>query len=58
MALALLRAIAGESFELKNFSGGKSGLHRAMCRLTAGLGRLKRLGRKVPQKMYRFFGFG
>src|SRR5208283_3132145 len=33
--------------------GGKSGLHRAACRLTAGGIRSKRVSRKVPQKRYR-----
>src|SRR5579871_1927137 len=33
--------------------GGKSGLHRAACRLTAGGTRSKRVSRKVPQKIYR-----
>jgi hypothetical protein len=33
--------------------GGKSGLHRAACRLTAGGTRSKRVLRKVPQKIYR-----
>src|SRR6478609_6980287 len=33
--------------------GGKSGLHRAACRLTAGGQRSKRGLRKVPQKIYR-----
>ena len=31
-------------------AGGKSGLHRATCRLTAGGARSKRALRKVPQK--------
>ena len=35
------------------FAGGKSGLHRAACRLTAGGVRSKRILRKVPQKIYR-----
>ncbi len=35
------------------FAGGKSGLHRAACRLTAGGVRSKRISRKVPQKIYR-----
>src|SRR5438270_750124 len=34
-------------------AGGKSGLHRAACRLTAGGIRSKRIPRKVPQKIYR-----
>jgi len=33
--------------------GGKSGLHRAACRPTAGGARSKRASRKVPQKTYR-----
>jgi hypothetical protein len=33
-----------------NGAGGKSGLHRAACRLTAGGARSKRVLRKVPQK--------
>ena len=36
---------------------GKSGLHRAACRLTTGGARSKRVLRKVPQKIYRR-GFG
>src|SRR5271155_4899061 len=32
---------------------GKSGLHRAACRLTAGGARSKRASRKGPQKKYR-----
>jgi hypothetical protein len=47
-----LRAIAGKNFR------GKSGLHRVLCRLTAGLGCSKRSGRKVPQKTNRFFADG
>ncbi len=34
-------------------AGGKSGLHRAACRLTAGGIRSKRILRKVPQRIYR-----
>src|SRR5882757_1906860 len=37
-------------------SRGKSGLHRAACRLTAGGVRSKRTLRKVPQKIYRLGG--
>ena len=40
----------GQSLAL---AGGKSGLHRAACRLTAGGIRSKRVSRKVPQKIYR-----
>jgi hypothetical protein len=36
-------------------AGGKSGLHRAACRLTAGGTRSKWVLRKVPQKIYRPF---
>src|SRR5882724_8214493 len=35
---------------LEKVAGGKSGLHRATCRLTAGGTRSKRVLRKVPQK--------
>ena len=38
------------------WAGGKSGLHRATCRLTAGGARSKRVLRKVPQKTYRRAG--
>jgi hypothetical protein len=41
------------SFVFASESRGKSGLHRAACRLTAGGVRLKRTLRKVPQKIYR-----
>jgi len=40
-------------------AGGKSGLHRAACRLTAGGARSKRVLRKVPQKTIppaKYFG--
>ena len=39
--------------EFTGSAGGKSGLHRAACRLTAGGVRSKRISRKVPQKIYR-----
>ena len=48
------RAIAG--CNRKRAAGGKSGLHRAACRLTAGGARSKRVLRKVPQKIYRLAG--
>ena len=53
MSLGLLvRAVAWQAgFGL--LPGGKSGLHRAACRLTAGGTRSKRVSRKVPQKKYR-----
>ncbi len=43
-------SLAGAVYSL---AGGKSGLHRAACRLTAGGVRSKRISRKVPQKIYR-----
>src|SRR3984957_9158627 len=44
------RAVARRGRIYPNFAGGKSGLHRATCRLTAGGARSKRVLRKVPQK--------
>jgi len=33
--------------------GGKSELHRAVCRITSGSGGFKAVRRKVPQRKYR-----
>src|ERR1700751_1412524 len=48
-----LPARSGNRWRSLRGARGKSGLHRAACRLTAGGSRLKRAPRKVPQKIYR-----
>ena len=47
----VVRVVAREL--VYRLAGGKSGLQRAACRLTAGGVRSKRISRKVPQKIYR-----